>query len=63
MLRFEAGDPRAAQLLRRPALGEQRGDPLVGPVLEQPGEQQVAGLQQGEVLLVLQFGDSPRPWP
>jgi hypothetical protein len=45
---------------RHPA-GEHRGDLLVRAVLQQPGEQQVPGLQQGQVLLVLNFARGQQP--
>ena len=48
--RHPPGEPAA--LDRHPAR-EHRRDLLVGAVLQQPGEQQVPGLQQGQVLLVL----------
>ena len=56
----QAGEPllepdraREAPCLARQPLLEDAGDLLVGLVLQQPGEQQVARLEQGEVLLVL----------
>ena len=45
---------------RHPA-GEDRGDLLVGPVLQQPGEEQVARLEQGQVLLVLDLARRQQP--
>ena len=41
---------------RRHPLAEGAGDLLVGAVLQQPGEEQVAGLDEGEVLVVLRAG-------
>ena len=37
------------------------GDVLVGPVLQQPGEEQVAGLEQGQVLGVLDLPRGQQP--
>ena len=48
--RYPAGE---AARLRGHLAREDARDLLVGPVLQQPGEEQVPGLQQGEILLVL----------
>ena len=40
---------------------QHRRDLLVGAVLQQPGEQQVPGLQQGEVLLVVDLAGGQQP--
>ena len=50
-VRLERDQAREAAALRREPLGQVGGDQLVGAVLQQPGEQQVAGLEQLEVLL------------
>ena len=52
-LRLEAGLARRHPPGRGHPLGEGVRDVLEGAVLQQPGEEQVAGLDQGEVLLVL----------
>ena len=49
-----------ARLVGQPVL-EHAGDLLEGLVLQQPGEQQVAGLEQGEVLLVLDVALRQQP--
>ena len=54
------GPGEAQGLVGHPA-GEDLRDLLVGPVLQEPGEQQVAGLQQGEVLLVLDLAGGQQP--
>ncbi len=54
------GAREAARLLSEPG-GHPRGDLLVGPVLQQPREQQVAGLQQREILLVLHVARGQQP--
>ena len=61
VVRFESdrtGVP--AGLVRHPP-GEDVGDLLVRAVLEQPREEQVAGLQQREVRLVLDLGGGQQP--
>ncbi len=50
---LEPDRARVAPRLPRQPLLEDAGDLLVGLVLHQPGEEQVARLEQGEVLLVL----------
>ena len=52
-LRLEAGLARGDAPGRGHPLAEGVGDLLVGAVLQQPGEEQVAGLDEGEVLVVL----------
>jgi len=42
-------------------LGEHGGDVLVGAVLQQPREEDVAGLEQGEVVLVLDLAGREQP--
>ena len=49
-----------AGLVGHPA-GEDRGDLLVRAVLQQPGEEQVARLEQREVLLVLDLAAGQQP--
>jgi hypothetical protein len=46
---------------RRHPLGEGVGDVLEGPVLQQAREQQVARLDEGEVLVVLRAGLRQQP--
>ena len=41
--------------------GQHRRDLLVGAVLQQPGEQQVPGLEQGQVLLVVDLARGQQP--
>ena len=58
---LQADRPRVPLgLPRQPGL-EHRGDLLEGAVLEQPGEQQVARLEQREVLLVLDVALRQQP--
>ena len=49
----------------RPAVGHPLGEGaatlLVRPVLQQPGEEQVPRLEQGQVLLVLDLGRGQQP--
>ena len=52
------GNRRASSASRAASTG---GHLLVGAVLQQPGEQQVAGLEQGEVLLVLDLAGRQQP--
>ena len=54
--------PRVAAQRRCLELGEHLRDMLERPVLQQPGEQQVADLQQRQVLLVVHLtgGQQPR---
>jgi hypothetical protein len=61
VLRLQAHGTRPAQGLVLQALGEDGGDLLVGAVLEQPGEEQVAGFEQREVRLVLDLGGGQQP--
>ena len=42
-------------------LGEQGAHRLVRPVLQQPGEQQVPRLEQGQVLLVVDLTSGQKP--
>ena len=51
--RLERNRARGARGGGRHPLGELRGHPFEGAVLEQPGEEQVAGLEELEVELVL----------
>ena len=60
-LRLERHRPREpAGLVGHPA-GEDGGDLLVRAVLQQPGEEQVARLEQREVLLVLDLAAGQQP--
>ena len=52
---------RSRRAWPRSQLGEVGGRQLVGAVLQQPGEQQVARLEQREVLLVLDLGRRQQP--
>ena len=52
---------RSRRACARSQLGEVGGGQLVGAVLQQPGEQQVARLEQREVLLVLDLGGRQQP--
>ena len=53
--------PRIAAQRGGLQLGEHLGDVLERPVLQQPGEQQVAHLQQREVLLVVHLAGRQQP--
>ena len=54
-------DARVPPRLRRQPLLEHAGDLLERPVLQQPGEEQVARLEQREVLLVLDVALRQQP--
>lgn len=58
MVGLQSDGPGAPEQFGGPAVAEQGRRALVGPVLQQPGEEQVARLQQGEVLLVLDLGNA-----
>ena len=64
----QVGEPRLQRRLAREpagrlglALAQERRRLLVGLVLQQPGEQQVAGLEQLEVVLVVDVGGGQQP--
>ena len=59
--RFELDRPAVAASRVRRELAQVRRRQLVRAVLQQPGEQQVAGLEQGQVVLVLDVGGGQQP--
>ena len=58
---FQADGARVAARLGVQPVAEDLRDPLVRAVLQQPREEQVPGLQQGEVGLVLHLGGGQQP--
>ena len=53
--------PRVAGAFGGHPVGEDRGELLVGAVLQQPGEEQVTRFKQGEVVLVLDLRGRQQP--